>query len=182
MIQTPTPLPESSNNFLANSDIPISQAKNRMTKKSFGIFISPQHSPINPERFTGYHTGADFEIFFGEENKDVVITALCDGTLALKEVVSGYGGVAVERCILDKQIITVIYGHLNLASVETKSESALNKGDKIGVLGRGFSPETDGERKHLHLGVHKGPEINIRGYVQKFSDLSSWIDPAQFLQ
>ena len=33
----------------------------RITKKPFGIFITTQNSPVQPERFSGYHTGVDVE-------------------------------------------------------------------------------------------------------------------------
>src|SRR4030067_1140465 len=42
---------------------PINRADERVTKKPFGIFITPQNSPIQPEKFSGFHTGADFENF-----------------------------------------------------------------------------------------------------------------------
>ena len=38
---------------------PIGQTEERITKKPFGIKISPENSPISPERFSGYHTGID---------------------------------------------------------------------------------------------------------------------------
>ncbi|NTU99252.1 hypothetical protein HGA64_04600 [Candidatus Falkowbacteria bacterium] len=40
---------------------PISDALSRVTKKPFGIKVSPKNSSVSPERFTGYHTGVDFE-------------------------------------------------------------------------------------------------------------------------
>lgn len=49
---------------------PINSALERVTKKSFGIYVTPQSSPVSPEKFTGYHTGVDFEITPDEENKD----------------------------------------------------------------------------------------------------------------
>ena len=50
---------------------PIDDALSRVTKKPYGLKISPQDSPVKPERFNGIHTGADFEIFSGEEEKDI---------------------------------------------------------------------------------------------------------------
>ena len=166
---------------LSDKDIPISQAKTRITKKFFGTFVSPNNSPVSPERFTGYHTGVDFETFSGEENKDISVLALCDGNLGLKEYASGYGGVAIQNCVLNQQAVTVVYGHLKLASISISKGASLKRGDKIGILGKGFSSETDGERKHLHLSIHKGTAITILGYVQKSSELSSWLDPTPFL-
>ncbi|MGE5392302.1 MAG: hypothetical protein ACM3NH_00970 [Candidatus Saccharibacteria bacterium] len=39
---------------------PLADWQERVTKKPFGIFVSPGHSPVDPERFRGYHTGTDF--------------------------------------------------------------------------------------------------------------------------
>ncbi len=60
-----------SSDFQQNKDIPIANAKSRITKKTFGLFVSPQNSPVLPEKFTGYHTGVDFETFLGDENTDI---------------------------------------------------------------------------------------------------------------
>ena len=161
---------------------PISNSLERITKKPFGLKISPGDSPVSPERFSGYHTGVDFETFSEEQNVDVPVYAICDGQLAEKINASGYGGVVVQRCELKNQPITVIYGHIKLPSVIAKPGQQFVRGETIAVLGNGFSKETDGERKHLHLGVHKGAAINIRGYVQSQADLSSWVNAADYLR
>ena len=149
-----------------------------MTKKPFGIYITPKTSPVQPERFQGYHTGTDFEIFPEELNTDVSVHAICTGKIAVKRSASGYGGVLVQNCSeLSSQPITVIYGHLKLASITKNAGDTLNAGDEIGFLGKAYSSETDGERKHLHLGIHKGSSISILGYVQSQSELSGWVDP-----
>ncbi len=153
----------------------------RVTKKPFGIYITPQNSPVQPERFSGYHTGTDFETGAEEVNFDVEVPAFCDGKLLLKEYARGYGGVAVESCVLKGGPVTVIYGHLKLTSIVVKIGQSLKKGDQIGILGQGYSLETDGERKHLHLGVYKGLAVNIKGYVQVQGDLGNWYNPTDFL-
>ncbi len=160
---------------------PISGGAQRITKKFFGTYVTPKNSPVQPERFTGYHTGVDFETTPAEANIDVSIMAACDGTLVLKKWASGYGGVAVESCTLDGQAVTVIYGHLRLASVSPTVGQKLKAGEAFAVLGTGYSTETDGERKHLHLGIHKGSAINITGYVSRQSDLQNWLDPTKYL-
>lgn len=156
---------------------PLDRATERVTKKLFGIYITPQTSPVQPEKFQGYHTGTDFEIFPEELNIDVPIHAICSGKIAVKRTASGYGGVLVQNCELDNQPVTVIYGHLKLASIGNIAGDTLNAGDEIGVLGKAYSSETGGERKHLHLGIHKGNSISILGYAQLQSNLSGWIDP-----
>lgn len=136
---------------------------------------------MSPERFSGYHTGVDFEIFPEEESSPVPVSAICTGPMLLKEVAQGYGGVVVQRCLLDGGSITVIYGHLKFSSVSAESGESLAAGSRIGVLGAGFSAETDGERKHLHLGVHRGSNIDLRGYVPTSAELNGWIDVSQYL-
>lgn len=161
---------------------PINNAFSRVTKKPFGIYVTPQNSPIRPEKFKGYHTGTDFETFDTEQNADVPIFAICDGKLLMKKYATGYGGVAVETCAVDNSPVTIIYGHLRLSSIAPKTGDNIKAGNKIAVLGTGFSSETDGECKHLHLGIHKGTNVNILGYVQNKSDLSGWLDPLTVLK
>ena len=156
---------------------PVERASERVTKKPFGIYITPKTSPVSPEKFQGYHTGTDFEIFPSELNQDVSVGAICNGKIKIKEWASGYGGVMIEDCNYNKQPITVIYGHLNLSSIIKKVGDRLNTGDQIGILGNDKSQQTDGERKHLHLGIHKGSSANILGYVQTQSQLDGWYNP-----
>lgn len=163
--------------IIPNFQSPLERAGERVTKKPFGILINPQTSPIRPERFAGYHTGTDFEIFPEELNVEVPVRAVCSGEVKLKKSATGYGGVVIQSCELDKEPITVIYGHLRLASVTAKVGDKINSGDILGILGSAYSVETSGERKHLHLGFHKGTTVSILGYVQKRAELSNWIDP-----
>lgn len=160
---------------------PIANAKARVTKKPFGIKVSPTNSPVSPEKFSGYHTGVDFEILSGEENIDVPVYAVIDGTVIYRNYVSGYGGVFIERAVMDGQEVTILYGHLDLASVGKVPGQEIKAGEKIGILGKGYSRETDGERKHLHLGIHKGREVELRGYVQDPKELNSWLDTMKYL-
>jgi murein DD-endopeptidase MepM/ murein hydrolase activator NlpD len=152
---------------------PIENSSKRVTKKPFGIETN--------DRFQGFHTGADFETFPEESLSVVRVMAICGGKLILKEQASGYGGVIVQSCDLKNEPITVIYGHMKLTSVKVKIDESVKVGDVLGELGAAYSSETDGERKHLHLGIHKGNEINILGYVNLKDELSSWIDPCDFL-
>lgn len=160
---------------------PISRAAERVTKKPFGLQVSPNNSPIQPERFSGYHTGVDFETFPEEKNSDVAINAICDGKLASKRNASGYGGLATQYCTIDGQAVTVVYGHMRLSSITAKVGEELKVGQNLGVLGTGFSSETDGERKHLHLGIVKGQGSDIRGYVTQQSLLGDFIDVMKYL-
>lgn len=174
-----TPSPTATSASPAGFVAPLDRASERVTQKPFGIYITPANSPVQPEKFTGYHTGTDFEIFPEELNAAVSVRAICDGTLKLKETASGYGGVAVESCMLNEEAVTVIYGHLNLASVTPNTGDSLAAGETFAVLGADKSTETDGERKHLHLGIHRGSATNIKGYVASQGELSGWADPCE---
>lgn len=173
----PVPVPEK----LAAFAPPLARAKERITKKPFGIYITRQNSPVQPERFAGYHTGADFEIFPEELTVDVAVKAVCSGKLLVERSASGYGGVVVQSCSLDGSPITIVYGHLDLASVKVSVGQELQIGDFLGNLGADKSAQTDGERKHLHLGFHKGSVVNILGYVPNKAQLSGWLDPCQYV-
>ena len=105
---------------------PIDRAGERVTKKPFGIFITPQNSPVHPERFSGYHTGTDFETFPDEQNIDVPIYAITSGKIIAKKSASGYGGVLVESATINGSPVTIIYGHLKLASINKKTGDTLS--------------------------------------------------------
>ena len=155
---------------------PISQAAIRITKKPFGIKVSPQNSPVQPERFSGYHTGVDFETFPSEANIDVPVMAITGGKIIYQQWVSGYGGVVIQSGTINGQTVTILYGHLNISSVKQKIGDTIAAGDQIAVLGQGHSRQTDGERKHLHLGIHLGTKIDLLGYIQNQTELSGWLD------
>lgn len=158
---------------------PLDRAWARITKKPFGIKVSPTDSPISPERFSGYHTGVDFETFAEEQAGEVLVKTICSGPLVLKKWSTGYGGLAVQKCQLGRQAVTVVYGHLNITSISAAVGQEIKQGQGLGLLGQGYSKETDGERKHLHLGVHRGAIINLLGYVPNKSDSVGWLEASQ---
>lgn len=160
--------------------VPLDRASERVTKKPFGISIDPETSPVKPERFSGYHTGADFETSPEERDADVVVRAVCDGMIVVKRHADGYGGVLVQRCDIGGEEVTVVYGHLALPSVDAGVGDMVRRGDTLGFLGAAGSVDTDLERKHLHLGIRKGADVDIRGYVGDQAALSGWINPCRF--
>lgn len=148
---------------------PVEEFEKRITKKTFGMYVTPSNSPVKPERFIGYHTGVDVE--YGDVISDVPIKAIADGNVVVSRQASGYGGVVVIK----HGEIYAIYGHLRLSSM-VKERVMVTKGEQIGVLGKGFSSETDGERKHLHFGISK--TNSIKGYTATKTELeNNWIDP-----
>lgn len=160
---------------------PLDRVSERVSKKTFGTLVGPANSPVQSERFSGFHTGWDFEIFAEELDSDVAVVAFCGGKIRLKETAAGYGGLVVQDCNIDSAPLTALYGHLKLGSVNVKVGGYRAPGDPIGLLGAEKSVETDGERKHLHFGLRKGSALNTRGYAAKLAELSGWLDPKDFL-
>ncbi len=185
----PAPPPVNTTSVVVNTStitatvvVPIADFFTRITKKPFGIYITPKTSPVQPEKFTGYHAGADAETTSAETKIDIPIMAIADGTVVFAGHVNGYGGVILIRHNIGSETVTALYGHLRISSFTKKVGNAVKPGEKIAVLGTGFSSETDGERKHLHFGIIKGDAINYKGYVPTKSGLSAWEDPVSWLQ
>jgi len=155
---------------------PVANFQQRITKKPFGVFVTPDESPISPERFTGYHTAVDVE--YEDVAADVPVHAIADGTVLVARRASGYGGViAIQHTIADSEYVA-IYGHLEPASLVARGAS-VKAGEVIGQLGDGGTPEMDGERKHLHFGIKPGTDSDIRGYVDSEAELANWLDPLE---
>lgn len=160
---------------------PIARFSERVTKKPFGRHITPHDSPVQPETFSGYHTGTDFEILDGEADSEVPVFSITDAVVLERRMATGYGGVVVTSGFVDGEPVTVVYGHVRLSSVRAGIGDSVHTGDALAMLGKGYSAETDGERKHLHLSIHRGTGVNIRGYVSSQAELKNWIDPMQLL-
>lgn len=156
---------------------PTEGFRQRITKKPFGIYITPQNSPVKPERFLGYHTGADAE--YGDINSDVSVKAVAAGEVVTARTADGYGGVLIIRHDLAGQSTLVVYGHLDPQSLPPVGKK-VTSGETVGILGEGGTSETDGERKHLHFAILKKQEIDLRGYVQTQAELTNWHNPIDF--
>lgn len=157
--------------------LPIPEYFSRITKKSFGTYVTPLRSPVQPEKFTGYHNAVDVE--FDDDASPVPVYAIGDGEIIQAQWVSGYGGLIVLRTIINGEQLYVLYGHLNTESMTP--QTVVTKGDQLAVLGDAYSRDTDGERKHLHFGIRKGT-LDIRGYVQSQVELTGWVDPIPFIK
>lgn len=161
--------------------LPLPDANKRPTPLHFGLYVTPEQNPISPpERFIGFHAATDFEILPGEENAEVPVFAICAGTIHFSGFAEGYGGLVTEYCNLQNQDVTIIYGHLAVDSLVEKG-ALVSTGQQLGILGAGRSTDTDGNRKHLHLGIVKGHSGEVRGYVQEEKELELFIDPQKVL-
>lgn len=160
---------------------PIKNFPEGITKKPFGIFITPENSPIQPERFSGFHTGADVEIDSADLSRDIPIYSIAAGRVLKSTRAAGYGGVlAIEHWIAGERVVG-IYGHLDPASLAPLNRE-VQAGDRIGILGEANTSKTDFNRKHLHFGLYKGENVELLGYVESKNDLKQWVDPVDFLR
>lgn len=156
---------------------PIADFKKRITKKFFGTFVTPQNSPVRPERFRGFHTGDDVE--YQDVKSNVPVYAVAAGKVTYSNWVSGYGGVFIIRVKTNGRYHSVLYGHIRPSTLP-RLGSSVSKGEKLALLGTSFSHETDGERRHLHFAILSNDRIDLKGYVQNRSELSGWINPLSF--
>jgi len=156
---------------------PVANFKSRITKKPFAIYVTPENSPVQPEKFTGYHTGVDVE--YEDITDEVPVIAIANGKIVYSGFVSGYGGTIIEEIDLSGDKHNILYCHLrpdNLPTVGT----TVKQGDQIAVLGASYTQETDNERKHLHFAILFNDRIDLKGYVQNQSDLQNWLNPLDF--
>lgn len=162
---------------------PLEYATNRATPLGFGLHVSPDspENPIDPpERFSGYHAAIDYEVTADELNAEVPVFAICSGDVIYSGFAEGYGGLVVQRCTLDGEPMTVLYGHVSREGLVPVG-TPLSSGERMGVLAAARSVDTDGNRKHLHLGMHRGERLDVRGYVQNEDDLREYINPTTVL-
>lgn len=158
---------------------PIADFTTRITKKPFGKYITPNDSPVQPERFSGYHTGVDIE--YDDILTNVPVFALTDSKIEQVSYVSGYGGVVILSFNYNNKKTYAIYGHLRLSSVV--QNNLVKKGEQFALLGTSYSPETDNERRHLHFGILKKNTVDLKGYVPALEELNSgWYNPLDIIK
>lgn len=153
---------------------PTTEFTEGITKKKFGTYVTFENSPTPPERFIGYHTGVDVE--FENVEKEVPVKAISSGTVVYSGYINGYGGVVLITHKIKGAERTVVYGHLDPASLPLLNKR-VKANEPIGMLGDNRSSETNGERKHLHFAILSDSRIDFRGYVQEKSQLSGWLNP-----
>ncbi len=163
---------------------PIKNYRQRITERGFGKEVKPTDNKkfACGASFSGFHTADDLEVTNEELQKPVPVFAVASGRIEQAENASGYGGLIIIRQTINNQEYTAIYGHIDLKSLSKKTGDRVEAGEKIAELGDGCSAETDNERKHLHFGLVKGNETEIRGYVKSSSELERFQNPSQLLE
>lgn len=164
---------------------PVEDYNERLTVKKFGQNIDANFyrgkEAFFPTKFFGLHAADDLEIFLGEEDEDVPVYAVAGGTVSFMGSVIGYGGVILIS--IGGENLTVLYGHIGLRDTEVKTGATVKPGQLIAYLGKGFSSETSGERKHLHFALQKSKNQYFRGHEPSQASLNkNWINPQNFLR
>ena len=165
--------------LIQSAPAPIPNARNRPVALAFGMHVTAdgKDNPIDPpERFEGYHAGRDYEVLASELDTEVPISAICSGSVLYSGYAEGYGGVLTQRCDIGGEPVTVIYGHLDSDGLSAEG-TILAAGDRLGKLASAYSFWSGDNRKHLHLGIHKGEVPNMLGYVEEPMELEGFIDP-----
>jgi hypothetical protein len=158
---------------LASFVWPMDNFKERVTFKRFGQEVR--------DRFSGFHSGDDGEVIPDELTKEVPVYATADGQVIYRNWVSGYGGVMVLEHEIEGERLNSLYGHIDLAQTPVTLGDFVRAGTIIAYLGDDKSRETDGERKHLHFGLYRGNTLQLNGYVPNRNQLTSWINPLEYL-
>ena len=153
--------------------LPIAEYQERRTFNSFG-----EYSQSNLQ---GYHVGDDIE-YVDVLDKEVAVKAIAAGTIRRIGNLAGYGGVMVVDHTVDSKQVNAIYGHLDIASSRFRVGDSVEKGEFLANLGDHESPETDGERKHLHFALYEGEELRLQGYETSSFAVNSWINPHDFFE
>ncbi|MGL5830853.1 MAG: M23 family metallopeptidase [Candidatus Altimarinota bacterium] len=163
---------------------PLEKSWEREQLLTFGLYVTPdaENNPINPpERFSGFHTALDLEVLPGEEDSDVSVKAICTGKVTFAGSAEGYGGVFVHTCVLNEEVVSVLYGHMDADSFQLEVGDEIQKATEIGKLAQAKTAANGYTRKHLHLGIHKGEMGIFKGYVQSETELGEFIDPSSLL-
>jgi len=157
---------------------PVEGFTERITLKPFGLWLDPNNSPVSPERFVGYHAGVDVE--FTDRSDEIPVYAIASGIVVVARIAPGYGGVMVISHEIGELNILTVYGHLDPGQLLSVDE-LVEPGQQIGVLGEGYTSETDGERKHLHFGMLKIGRAELVGYANTIEELNqNWYNPMDF--
>lgn len=171
--------------------LPVERYFENQTLKGFDVLVDRAYHerrrdlfPHNGLRnqFTGFHAGADVEFYSGQDARsEIPVRAIANGEVIYVGTVPGYGGLVVVRHH-EPEVVTSLYGHVRLSDVRVRTGQRVTAGQTVAFLGKNFSAETSGARKHLHFGIHKGPALDFDGYEQTREHLrAEWYNPDDWL-
>ncbi|WP_410501757.1 peptidoglycan DD-metalloendopeptidase family protein [Exiguobacterium acetylicum] len=136
-VEAPTPTPDTS------ADVDVSRPFHLPVKGYVSSPFGPRNNPLTgkPE----LHTGIDLV-----NAKGTPIHAAAGGIVLRAGSATGYGNVVMVTHLIDRQVYTTVYAHLD--SISVSAGQTVMPGQTIGTLGStGWSTGP-----HLHFELHKG--------------------------
>lgn len=117
-----------------------------------GIFMNPTTGSLTShfgQRWGAFHSGIDI----GKNGRtgSVPIVAAADGTVIRSSYDRSYGNVVMMTHMIDGQIYTTVYAHLE--SYNVSNLQPVEKGKIIGYMGN----TGNSTGPHLHFEIHHGP-------------------------
>ncbi|MCZ0754388.1 murein hydrolase activator EnvC family protein [Anoxybacillus sp. J5B_2022] len=115
-----------------------------------GAFMRPANGPITSgfgPRGGEFHYGVDI----GKRAAEVPVVAAADGYVFRSYYSSSYGNVVFITHVIDGQVYTTVYAHLESRLVS--EGQTVSKGQIIGYMGN----TGQSEGSHLHFELHRGP-------------------------
>ncbi len=180
----PTSATTQSTQTTASYVYPLPDYDRRVVLRGFGEYVTAADKSEFPcgASFEGYHNGDDLELLDDELPKDVPVHAIAAGTVRQTGTVGGYGGLIVIEHTLAGQTVTANYGHVNIQTATVQVGDRVRAGQTIANLGEHCAASSGGERKHIHFALHKGPAVDVRGYLSTQADLANWLNPKEALK
>lgn len=117
-----------------------------------GVFMNPATGRLTShygQRWGRLHSGID--IGKGGRTEAVPIVASASGTVIKANFDRSYGNVVMITHVIDGQVMTTVYGHMESLSVS--NGQSVEKGQLLGYMGN--TGHSTGP--HLHFEIHHGP-------------------------
>ena len=117
-----------------------------------GVFMNPATGRLTShygQRWGRLHSGID--IGKGGRTEAVPIVAAASGIVIKANFDRSYGNVVMITHVIDGQVMTTVYGHMESLSVS--NGQSVEKGQQLGVMGN----TGNSTGPHLHFEIHHGP-------------------------
>jgi|GEM_PF-599413 len=130
----------------------------------------------------GRHLGQDYAVKAG-----TLVTSIAEGKVVYShlhpatEEKKNWGNVVIIAHKYKGKLVFSLYGHLGERLVELGTE--VEKGQQIGTVGKGYTPENGNWEEHLHFAIFRGDFLGqvLPGYDPP-GNIKEWIDPMEFLR
>lgn len=117
-----------------------------------GTFMNPTTGRLTSNyghRWGTLHSGID--IGKGGRTEAVPVVAAASGTVIRANYDRSYGNVVMMTHVIDGQVMTTVYGHLE--SIHVSNGQSVEKGQMVGYMGN----TGNSTGPHLHFEIHHGP-------------------------